>query len=447
MNSRRNFIRTITGGAVAAMLAQKEAVAQASLERCARGMASPVIRDVQTIAVQPGNVRLIVVKMLTDQDGLYGYGCATFTQRADLVVAAVEQYLKPFLIGRPADRIEDTWHAMYNSSYWRNGPVLNNAISGVDQALWDIKGRQAGMPVYQLLGGKAREAADLYTGVGGSSVDEIIDSIREAQAAGYRHFRFNLGRAATREDADASDRPGEVLHDRPVFDRPGYIRRILDTFAGIREELGDEIEIMTDVHEKITPSQALQLCKDAEQYRPFFVEDPLSPEDLAYYRIIRQQCATPIAMGELFNSPHEWTPLITERLIDYIRVHISQAGGLTPCRKIATLGEFHGVRTAWHGPGDVSPVGHCANVTLSIAAHNFGIQEIPGFSDQVREIFSGCPVVRDGYGYANEAPGWGVEVDMQAAARYPFRHDDSARGQLNYGWGDLRLPDGTVIKQ
>lgn len=447
MKSRRNFIKAIAGGAMAAALAQREAVAQAAAGQAARGMASPRITDVQAIGVQPGNVRLVVVKVTTDQDGLYGYGCATFTQRAELVVAAVDRYLKPFMVGRPADRIEDAWQAMYNSSYWRNGPVLNNAISGVDQALWDIKGRQAGMPVYQLLGGKAREAVDLYTGVGGDSVAQIVDSIRAAQAAGYRQFRFNLGRASTAGGDGSVANASGALHNGEVFDREAYIRAILDTFEGIRKELGDDVGIMTDVHEKITPSQALQLCRDVEQYRPFFLEDPLSPEDLAWYRIIRQQCATPIAMGELFNSPHEWTPLITERLIDYVRVHVSQAGGLTPCRKIAILAELHGVRTAWHGPGDVSPVGHCANVTLSIAAHNFGIQEIPAFSEATREIFSGCPAVKDGYAYPNEAPGWGVEIDLAAAAKYPFRYDDSARGRLNYGWGDLRLPDGTLIKQ
>jgi mannonate dehydratase len=447
MNTRREWMKSVSATAVtaAAALATREAVAQAQVQRTSRGMATPKIKDVQVIAVQPGNVRLIVVKLLTDQDGLYGYGCATFTQRADLVVSAVQQYLKPFLVGKPTDRIDDLWQAMYNSSYWRNGPVLNNAISGVDQALWDIKGRMANMPVYQLLGGKCREAVELYTGVSGQNVAQVIDSIRKAQATGYRYFRFNLGGGDGAGGGTTAR--SDVLHSAAVFDRRDYIRNILKTFEGIRKEMGDDVEVLNDVHEKITPTQALQFCKDVEQYRPFFIEDPLSPEDLAYYRIIRQQCATPIAIGELFNSPHEWTPLITERLIDYVRVHVSQAGGLTPCRKIAILAEMHGVRTAWHGPGDVSPVGHCANVTLSIAAYNFGIQEIPGFSDATREIFKGCPEIRNGYGYPNESPGWGVEVDARAAAKYPFKHDETERGKLNYGWGELRLPDGTLIKQ
>jgi mannonate dehydratase len=449
---RRHFLKnlgaagTVTMGAQAVAAQQRVAAADEKTERATRGMKSPIIKDVQTVAVQPGNVRLVVVKIVTDQDGLYGYGCATFTQRAEVVVAAVDKYLRPFLVGRPTDRIDDLWQAMYNSSYWRNGPVLNNAISGVDQALWDIKGRQAGMPVYQLLGGKCREAADLYVGVGGKGPSQIADSIRKAQGLGYRHFRFNLGGEGAAPAAEGA-RPANVLHSGPVFDRRAYVRFILKTFEGLRKELGDEVELMTDVHEKIAPTQAVQLCKDTEKFRPFFIEDPLSPEDNAYYRIIKQQCATPIAMGELFNNPNEWTTLITERLIDYIRVHVSQAGGLTPCRKIAILGEMHGVRTAWHGPGDVSPVGHCANLTLSVVAYNFGIQEMAGFSDAVREIFPGCPEVKGGYGYVNEKPGWGVEVDAKVAAKYPFRQDNTERGRLNGGWGDLRLPDGTVIKQ
>ena len=449
---RRSFMQNLGAFAAATALGsqtgkaqQRVAAAEQKAERVTRGMKVPIIKNVEVVAVQPGNVRLIVVKIVTDQDGLYGYGCATFTQRADLVVAAVDKYLRPFLTGKPVDRIEDTWQAMYNSSYWRNGPVLNNAISGVDQALWDIKGRQAGMPVYELLGGKCREAADLYTGVNGGNPQQIADNIRKMQAAGYRHFRFNLGGEGTSVAGGA--RPAYVLHDAPLFDRYGYVKGIVKTFEGLRKELGDDVELMTDVHEKITPSQALQLCRDTEKFRPFFIEDPLSPEDNAYYRIIRQQCSTPIAMGELFNNPHEWTQVISERLIDYIRVHVSQAGGLTPCRKIAILGEMYGVRTAWHGPADVSPVGHCANLTLSLVAYNFGIQEMAGFSQATREIFSGIPEVKNGYGYVNEAPGWGVEVDMKAAAKYPFRNDNNERGRLNGGWGELRLADGTVIKQ
>src|SRR6266851_2932804 len=158
-----------------------------------RGTPSPKIKDVRVIATAPAGLRLTVVKVVTDQDGLYGYGCVTFTQRAELVNLAVEKYLRPFLIGKPTDRIDDMWQAMYNSSYWRNGPDLNNAMSGVDMALWDIKGRQAGMPIYQLLGGKHREAADCYSHASGSEIAQCIDSARRLMAQGFRHVRVQVG--------------------------------------------------------------------------------------------------------------------------------------------------------------------------------------------------------------------------------------------------------------
>jgi mannonate dehydratase len=236
----------------------------------------------------------------------------------------------------------------------------------------------------------------------------------------------------------------KALHNKPVFEPAAYTRRALKLLEVCRRELGDEIELLHDVHERVSPNQAVQFCKDAEKFKPFFIEDPLAPEDLAYFRQIRQQCATPIAMGELFNSPHEWIPLIGERLIDYIRVHLSQAGGFTPCRKIAILAELYGVKTAWHGPGDVSPIGHMANVTLDLVSSNFGIQEYSAFNQRTQEIFQGCPQMKDGYLWAGEKPGWGIEIDEKAAAKAPFTNP--ANG-LNGGWGEIRRIDGTVIKQ
>lgn len=441
--------RQLLGALAAAPLAAREAAAQEKAARAARGLPPPKIRDVQVIATAPQGLRLTVVKVITDQDGLYGYGCATFTQRADLVVAAVEKYLRPFVIGKPADRIDDLWQAMYNSSYWRNGPVLNNAISGVDQALWDIKGRMAGMPVYQLLGGKCREAADCYAHASGREIPEVIDHARRLMAQGFRHIRVQVGvPGQAGYGAGGGAAQVERLHDAPVFEPEDYLRRALKLLETARKELGDEVELLHDVHERISPIQAVRFCKECERFRLFFLEDPLSPEDIEWFRIIRQQCSTPIAMGELFNSPHEWTPLIRDRLIDYIRIHVSQAGGLTPCRKIAAMAELMGVKTAWHGPGDVSPVGHMANITLDLACYNFGIQESVFFPDAVREVFEGCPVLKNGYFYANEAPGWGIEVNEAAAKKYPYGHGESGeRQRLNGGWGEVRRRDGTIIKQ
>jgi mannonate dehydratase len=416
------------------------ALLPARAQNAARGLPSPVIKDVTVIATAPAGLRLSVVKITTDQDGLYGYGCATFTQRAELVNAAVEKYLRPFLIGKRADRIEDIWQSCYDSSYWRNGPVLNNAISGVDQALWDIKGRQAGMPIYELLGGKCREAAACYTHAAGAEIQQTIDQARQFMGQGFRHVRVQVGV------------PGMAGYGAGStgsrFEPAYYIRRALKLFEECRKQLGDEVELLHDVHERVSPNQAVQFLKDTERFKMFFMEDPLSPEDIAYFQQIRSQCATPIAMGELFNSPHEWTPLITGRLIDYIRIHVTQAGGLTPVRKIAAMAEIHGVKTAWHGPGDVSPIGHAANVTLDVTCYNFGIQEYSPFNDRLQEVFRGCPVMKNGSLYANDAPGWGIEVDEKLAAKYPYGSFESdERKRLDGGWGEVRRSDGTVIKQ
>ena len=428
----------------AAALPPAQSTADTVTSRATRGLPPPKIRDVSVIATAPEGLRLTVVKITTDQDGLYGYGCGTFTQRGDLVNAAVERYLRPFLTGKPADRIDDLWQAMYNSSYWRNGPVLNNAISGVDQALWDIKGRMAGMPVYQLLGGKAREAVDTYGHASGSEIPEVIDSAKKYIAQGFRHVRIQVGVPGM---AGYGSRTGgsriPSLHNAPVFEREAAKRRAMALFEAARKELGGEIELLHDAHERYTPSQAVQLCKDVEQFRLFFLEDPLSPEDIMWFPNIRNICTTPLAMGELFNSPHEWTPLIKDRLIDYMRMHISQMGGLTPARKVAAYGEIFNVRTAWHGPGDVSPIGHMAMVHLDLNITNFGVQEYSEFNDAHREIFSGLPEMKGGYLYANDKPGWGMEIDEKAAAKRPFNRTDP----MNGGWGEVRLPDGQIVKQ
>ena len=433
-------------------MSQRELAAQEQVSRATRAMPSPIIKDIQVIATAPHGSRLTVVKILTDQDGLYGYGCATFTQRADLVIPAVERYLKPLLLGKPADRIDDTWQAMYNSSYWRNGPVLNNAISGVDQALWDIKGRQAGMPVYQLLGGKCREAADTYTHASGAEFQQVIDQVQKYMAEGYRHVRIQIGiPGMSGYGGGGSAKQVPALHDGAVYEPAVYIRRALEMFEKVRAAVGWEVELAHDVHERISPTQAIQFCKDVEPFRLFFLEDPVSPEDIGYFRILRQQSSVPLAMGELFNSPHEWTPLIAERLIDYMRMHISQMGGVTPARKVAAMGEIYSVRTAWHGPGDVSPIGHAANLALDLACWNFGIQEYSQTlgNEATREVFEGSPVIKNGYLWATEKPGWGIEVNETLAKKYPYGSREGRRGgrDLNGGWGEVRRRDGTIIKQ
>ena len=446
--NRRSLLKAAVG-AFAGIVSKRELAAQDSIAKATRGMPAPKIKDVSVIATAPAGLRLVVVKVTTDQAGLYGYGCATFTQRADLVVPAVEKYLKPFLVGKAADRIDDTWQACYNSSYWRNGPVLNNAISGVDMALWDIKGRQAGMPVYELLGGKTREAADCYTHASGADIGATLDSARAILDRGFRFVRVQVGVPGYAGYGSArGEAKVEGLHTGPVYEPTPYIKATLKLFEACRKDLPEQTELLHDVHERVHPIQAVRFAKDAEPFRMFFMEDLLSPEDIDYFKLIRQQTATQLAMGELFDNPHEWVPLISGRLIDFIRIHPSMIGGLTPARKVATLGEAFNVRTAWHGPGDLSPIGACCNITLDCTIPNFGVQEHTPFPERVQEVFQGCPVIKQGYWYPNDAPGWGIEVNEQAAAKYPFGTGERGdRKELNGGWGEVRRRDGAIIKQ
>jgi len=419
-------------------------------EPCA-SLPSVTITDVKVICTAPDGIRLVVVKIETSDAGLWGVGCATFTQRPLAVVAAIEHYLRPFLIGRDPNDIEDIWQASFVSSYWRGGPVLNNAMSGVDEALWDIKGKRAGMPVYQLLGGRVRRAADVYVHANGRDVDELEDRVREFGELGFRHVRcqMEVPGYATYGRGSADPVPGGRgdaalgrLDRRQDPWEPGpYCRLVPRMFETLRERLGGDVELLHDVHERVPPVMAIQLAKDLEPYRLFFLEDVFAPEDQEYYRLLRPQTSTPLAMGELYVNQSEYVPIIKDRLIDFIRVHISDIGGITPARKLAAFSELLGVRTAWHGPGDVSPVGHAANLHLDVASSNFGIQEAYLFPERTREVFPGCPEIRDGAMWTNDRPGLGIDIDEQLAARYPFPEH-----VYNGAWPEIRRADGTVIR-
>ncbi|MFN0051315.1 MAG: enolase C-terminal domain-like protein [Planctomycetales bacterium] len=414
-----------------------------------RGLPPLRITDVQTILTAPAKIRLVVVKVLTNEPGLYGLGCATFTQRARAVETAVDKYLKPFLIGKDATRIEDAWQSAFVSSYWRNGPVLGNALSGVDMALWDILGKRTGLPVYQLLGGKCREAVDTYRHASGGTFEEVEEQVRKFQEQGYRYVRVQstVPGLATYGSGGAGGGAGNDQQLPPnrrvdVWEPGPYARLVPRLFEHLRNKLGDDVELLHDIHERVPPILAMQMVKDVEKFRPYFMEDPFAPEDVGYFRNLRQQTSTPIAMGELFNNPNEWLPLVSERLIDFIRIHISQVGGLTMARKVAALCEFFAVRTAWHGPGDVSPVGHACNVHLDLAVSNFGIQEARLFTPAEEEVFPGCPELKNGYYYASDKPGFGIDVDEELARKFPIADDPP----FDMPWGTLRRRDGTIVK-
>jgi mannonate dehydratase len=456
--NRRDVLGTLSMAGGASMLGSTQSLADALVPGSVAGYAQAVagtapvkIRDIKTILTAPNRIRLVVVKIETTEPGLVGWGCATFTQRALVVQTAIEQYLKPFLIGRNVDEIEDIWQSSYVSSYWRNGPTLFNAMSGVDIALWDIKGKRAGMPLYQLLGGKVRHGADCYYHASGADFAAVEDSARRGMSQGFRHVRVQVatpgyagygaggGPAATaaRNDAIGPTNP------RAIWEPAPYVRMVPKLFEHLRTKLGDEVELLHDVHERITLNQAINMCKALEPYRLFFLEDPFPPEENDHFRLLRQQTCVPLAMGELFNTQHEYLPLIKERLIDFIRIHISQIGGLSPARKVAALCEYFGVRTAWHGPGDASPLAHAAQLALELTNYNFGVHEGSGFQADTQAVFVGCPEVKDGYMLASEKPGLGIEVDETAAAKFPF---PAGPPNFDYSWGTTRRRDGTVIR-
>ena len=457
--NRREAIGSLSFGGGASLFAPTSLLADVLTPKCesryvqaVAGTAPVKIRDIKAILTAPNGIRLVIVKVETTEPGLAGWGCATFTQRALVVQTAVEQYLKPFLIGRNVDEIEDIWQSSYVSSYWRNGPVLFNAMSGVDIALWDIKAKRAGMPLYQLLGGKVRQGADCYFHASGSSFSEVEENARRAMEQGFRHVRVQVatpgyaGYGARRATPASSGAPGEMIgptNPREIWESAPYVRMVPKLLEYLRVKLGDEVELLHDVHERVTLNEAINLCKALEPFRLFFLEDPLPPEDNDHFRLLRQQTNTPLAMGELFNTQHEYVPLIKERLIDFIRIHISQIGGLSPARKVAALSEFFGVRTAWHGPADASPVAHAAQLALELASYNFGVHEGSGFPKETQEVFVGCPEVKNGYMLAEEKPGLGIEVDEKLATKFPF---PAGPPNFDYSWGTTRRRDGTVIR-
>lgn len=396
------------------------------------------ITGVRAIATAPQGIALVVVRVDTNQPGLYGLGCATYTQRWPLVVQAVDQYMAPLMIGRDALAIEDNWQVAHGSPYWRNGPVLNNAISGVDMALWDILGKVCRQPVYQLLGGKVRTGVPVYRHAGSRDLDGLLKQVQAYRDRGVEYIRCQLGAYGGEINYLSSpegSRPGAY------FDARAYMRSVPKMFREVRAAFGDELELLHDVHERLAPIDAMRIARELEEFNLFFLEDLLPPEQVDWFREIRQACTTPLAMGELFNNPMEWNALVRERLIDFMRVHISQIGGLTPARKLAIQCEAYGIRTAWHGPGDVSPIGHACNIHLDLVSHNFGIQEWNGIdeSEQIREVFDGVPEMRGAFVYANDRPGWGITMDEEKAAKYPC---SAALPQ----WTLTRLPDGTPVR-
>jgi mannonate dehydratase len=411
-----------------------------------RGLPPLKITNVKTILTCPQGGNYVVVKVETSEPGLYGVGSATLTTRGLAVATSITEFLAPFAKGRDPSNIEDMWQTAYVSSYWRNGPVLNGALCGLDEALWDIKAKRANMPLYELLGGKSRFAIQTYCHADGNSMEAVSTNVSKFMELGWKHVRVQLGgygSPALSKDADFKEAGFGQPSDSLQNNMP-YVRGTLKLVEHIRKVNGEEVELIHDMHERIEPIEAMNLVRALEQYNMFFVEDPLSPEQMAYFKMIREHCTTPIAMGELFSHPLEWTGLIADHQVDFIRVGFNHVGGITPGLKIARLAEAFGVRTAWHGPGNIDPINHAAQGHVDLAIPNFGIQEDVdlGWGSVIQEVFPGCPQMKKGYMYINEKPGIGVDVDERLAAKYPFKPFPEGTG-FRF---PVRKSDGTQIR-
>lgn len=396
------------------------------------------ITDVRVIVTCPGR-NYVVVKIETDEPGLYGVGDATLNGRELSVATALTEHIAPLLIGRDPDRIEDTWQYLFRGTYWRGGPVLMSALAGVDMALWDIKGKRANLPLYSLLGGKTREGAWCYTHAGGSDPVAVEDSVREKLAMGFQYVRaqvavpkavgtYGVGGAKEASSATwgsgagSATAPGRSLpYEESNWEPSQYLRVVPKLFAHLRNALGDDVELLHDVHERCSPIEAARLSRELEPFHLFFLEDALRPEHKESFRMVRQAATTPLAMGELFHSKYECLPLFTEQLIDFIRCDLTHIGGITEAKKIAALAEPFQIKTAWHGPGDIAPMAHSANVHVDVSIPNFGVQEMVFFSDQVNEVLPGAPRYENGRLWPNEAPGLGCDINEELAAKYPYQ--------------------------
>jgi len=394
------------------------------------------ITDIKATITCPYVMNMIVVRVETNQPGLYGLGCATYAQRCKAVVTNIKEHIRPLLVGRDPGDIQDLWQLLNVNGYWRNGPVVNSALGGVDMALWDIKGKMANMPVYQLLGGKCREAVAIYRYAGGATKEEVLEQAQRYWEKGYHYIRCQIlpEHCSPPYTLWRTENPKDGFHCDPLK----YLRTNVDMFAYIRREMGFDVQLLHDAHERLLPMDAIRFAKELEPARLFFLEDLFSPEQGEYLRILRPQCATPIAQGELFVSPNDWLTLVKDRLIDFMRIHPSMIGGITPSIKCANVCEAFGVRMAWHGPIDMSPIGHAAQMHMDLAILNFGVREWPGMNEAMYEVFPGTPELRNGYGYVNDKPGLGVEFDEALARKYPYR-------DVDWTWTQYRSQDSTML--
>ncbi|MFT8823629.1 enolase C-terminal domain-like protein, partial [Liquorilactobacillus satsumensis] len=379
------------------------------------------IKNIKIINTAPEGINLQVIKIETSEDGLYGLGCSTFAYRYKVVEMLIEKYIKPLIIGLDVSDIQQIWNLMFFNSYWRGGPISNCAIAGIDMALWDIKGKIANLPLYSMLGGKVRNGVPVYRHADGNNIEELFENIEKYSSLGVKTIRCQLngygGKYGSPLNMSPSNSPKGVY-----LDSKDYIRKTLNMFDKVRSKFGNTISLVHDVHERLEPQEAVIFAKELEKYNLTFLEDAIPLEQLDWFKRLRNQSSIPLAEGELFNGEKDWKYLISNHLIDFLRVHISQIGGITPAIKLKNFAEIYGVKIAWHGPGDLSPVGHAVNIHIDLCSNNLGIQEWSGIEPPnsiiqnlsgprgaLLNVFHGLPNYKNGYVYLNNKPGIGVD--------------------------------------
>jgi mannonate dehydratase len=397
------------------------------------------ITSARVIVTCPGR-NFITLKIET-RDGVTGVGDATLNGRELAVASYLNDHVIPCLIGRDAHRIEDIWQYLYRGAYWRRGPVTMSAIAAVDMALWDIKAKVAGLPLYQLLGGAAREGVTVYGHANGQTIDETIEAARGYVELGYKAVRLQSGVPGLISTYGVSkDRmfyePADAdLPTENVWSTSKYVRAAPELFQTARDRLGWDVHLLHDFHHRLSPIEAARLGKDLEPFRLFWMEDPTPADNQDNLRLIRQHTTTPIAIGEVFNSIWDTKQLIQEQLIDYIRMTVVHAGGITHLRRIAAFADMFGVRTGCHGATDLSPVAMAAALHFDLSVPNFGLQEYMRHTDETDAVFPHAYSFNDGMLHPGDAPGLGVDVDESLAARHPY-----SRAYLPVN----RLEDGTM---
>jgi len=382
------------------------------------------ITDARVFVCCPGR-NFVTLKILTDE-GVYGLGDATLNGRELAVASYLKDHVLPCLIGRDPSQTEDLWQYLYRGAYWRRGPVTMTAIAAVDVALWDIKGKALQTPVYNLLGGVSRTGVLVYGHANGSDIEETGDEVAKFKEAGYLAVRAQTGIPGLESTygvahGKAFYEPAEKgLPPEHTWSTEKYLQHIPKLFEKLRVKFGDDLHLLHDVHHRLTPIEAARLGKSLEPYHLFWMEDPVAAELQEGFRTIRQHTTTPLAVGEVLNSVWDAHLLITEQLIDYIRMSAVHSGGLTHLRKIAALAEIYHVRTGCHGATDLSPVAMAAALHFDISVNNFGIQEYMPHTRETDEVFPHAYAFKKGYLHPGDGPGLGVEYDEKLAKQFPY---------------------------